>query len=335
MMIRAILLCILMQAYFVCVSAQEPLPKALVDSCIRVMKTHSINATSVSWPAITTQAYALAEEIKTPAELGTAIRYLFKSIDDDHGAFFYQDSVFRWTKKKIVFSDSIRNEWNKRVKVVTRMLKGKIGYLRVPSMPIAQDEEFNTKAQELNDSLCVLLSADPKGIVLDLRLNGGGAMHPMILGLENLLGDGIVGAFHTKSKDNWIIANHQFSVGGKVISTVQPRCLTQAKQLPVVLLIGPGTGSSGEFLIMAFKGRGNINLVGTETAGLVSVNTGYPIGKIAFMNLAVGYGSDRTGKIYKSGFIPDIPLESADNFNAIEKDEKVLAAKNWILKSSK
>lgn len=316
-------------------SGQVPAATELIDSCIQKMKSHSIHATSVDWPSVTTQAHSLAADVSNPAGLGAAIRYLFKSVDDNHGAFFYKDSVFRWTKRQTIFSDSIRNEWNKGVKVVTLMLPGKIGYLRVPSMPIAQDEEFNTKAQELNDSLCVLLAANPKGIILDLRLNGGGAMHPMILGLKNLLGDGKVGAFHTKSKEEWTISNNQFKVGAQIISTVTPRCTMEAKQLPVVLVVGNGTGSSGEFLIMAFQGRKNCILLGTETAGFVSVNNGFPIGTIAFVNLAVGYGSDRNGKIYKSPFKPDISVNGTDSFNAIEKDQKVLSAKQWIIKQAR
>lgn len=50
---------------------------------------------------------------------------------------------------------------------------------------------------------------------------------------------------------------------------------TLIAQLPVVLFVGSGTGSSGEFLIMAFQGRANCILLGTETAGMVSVNNGF------------------------------------------------------------
>ena len=334
-MIRAIIFTLISHCSILSCFGQVPTANELIDSCIQKMKSHSINAASVDWPAVTSQAHALAADVNNPAGLGTAIRYLFKSVDDNHGAFFFKDSVFRWTKRQMVVSDSIRNEWNKRVKVVTLMLSGQIGYLRVPSMPIAQDEEFNTKAQELNDSLCVLLGQNPKGIILDLRLNGGGAMHPMILGLKNLLGDGKVGAFHTKSKEEWTIVNNQFKVGPQVFSTVTPRCTTQAKQLPVVLLVGNGTGSSGEFLIMAFQGRPNCILLGTETAGFVTVNNGFPIGTIAFVNLAVGYGANRNGKIIKSPFKPDISVNTIDSFNAIEKDQKVLSAKQWIIKKAR
>ena len=43
----------------------------------------------------------------------------------------------------------------------------------------------------------MLLDKHVTGIILDLRLNGGGAMFPMMLGLEQLLHDGKIGSFVT------------------------------------------------------------------------------------------------------------------------------------------
>jgi hypothetical protein len=42
-----------------------------------------------------------------------------------------------------------------------------------------------------------LLENNIKGLVIDLRLNGGGSISPMILGVEQLLGDRIVTASQT------------------------------------------------------------------------------------------------------------------------------------------
>jgi C-terminal processing protease CtpA/Prc len=93
-----------------------------------------------------------------------------------------------------------------------------IGYLRIPSMPVSSKEDFYTKAQKLNDSLCTLLDKNIKGIILDLRLNGGGAMHPMILGLEQLLTQGYVGSFRVKKKEGWFIRDNVFYVDTTLFS---------------------------------------------------------------------------------------------------------------------
>ena len=169
------------------VSAQSSEVRFLIDTSISIMQNRSVNADKVDWQTVRINALTMAKAIDSPAQLGPVMRYLYQSVDDYHGAFFYKDSTFRWVKQHYSISDSIMNEWKKGVVSVTKVFNGNIGYLRVPSMPVSNEEDFHTKAQRLNDSLCSLLSKNIEGIILDLRLNGGGAMHPMILGLQNLL----------------------------------------------------------------------------------------------------------------------------------------------------
>jgi C-terminal processing protease CtpA/Prc len=187
----------------------------------------------------------------------------------------------------------------KGVQSITAVLDKNIGYLRIPSMPGGSKEDFDRKAQTLNDSLCVLLSKNIKGIILDARLDGGGAMFPMILGVRQLLSDGFIGSFRTKKKEDWTIKNNGFFIDTTLLTEVKPKCEVNAQNIPVVILVGPGTGSSGEFFLMAFKGRKNTILLGSPTAGWVTVNTGIQINDTAFMNLSIGYGTDRMEKFIR------------------------------------
>ncbi|MDB5011910.1 MAG: Peptidase family [Daejeonella sp.] len=303
---------------------------AIIDSTLSVMKDNALNAKNVNWNEIKENALRSAKDLHSPYELGPTMRTIYKSLNDFHGAFFYRDSTFQWHRNSLIISDSIMNEWKKGVTVKTELLANHIGYLRIPSMPIVNNDDFNTKAQNLNDSLCTLLSKNVKGIILDLRLNGGGAMHPMILGVENLLGSGKVGTFITKTKEDWIIKDHKFLVGGKVISSLVPKCNINAQNIPVVILVSPVTGSSAEFLIMTFKGRNNTVLLGSSTAGVLTINSGFPINEETFINLSVGYGADRQGNVYRQAIPADIPFTSVDQFNNIQNDGKVKAAIEWL-----
>lgn len=299
------------------------------------MKNKSVNASKIDWGEVKQTALAKANGIENPYNLGPVMRYLFEAVGDFHGAFFYRDSMFRWQKNHHIVSDSIMNEWKKGEKIKTGLLAGNIGYLRIPIMLIRKEEEFNTKAQSLNDSLCKLLSNSIKGLVLDLRLNGGGAMHPMILGVQNLLPSGKVGSFHSKKKENWFLKNNSFMVDTAVISKIVPNCTLNAQSIPVVILTSHETGSSGEFLIMAFKGRRNTILLGTTTAGFVTANDGFQINNESSMNLAIGYGADKNENIYRQTIKPDIYVDTPDSFNDLNKDLKVKAAVNWIKKHRK
>lgn len=312
------------------VSAQPTEVRFLIDTTITIMKAKAVNADTVNWDSVKKTALAKASGIQNPYELGPVMRYLYESIHDFHGAFFYRDSTFHWKHKNTIVSDSIMNEWKKGVDSKTMVLDKSIGYLRIPSMPISSESDFYTKAQKLNDSLCSLLVKNVKGIILDLRLDGGGAMHPMILGVEQLLSQGHIGSFQTKKKEDWFIKDNGFFVDTALISKINPTCYVAAQNIPIVMLISPVTGSAAECFIISFKGRKNTVLLGSPTAGYVTVNAGFPINDTAFINLSVGYSADRYGKVYKEAIEPDIPFTSIDKFNDIENDEKVRAAIKWL-----
>jgi carboxyl-terminal processing protease len=311
-------------------SAQTKEIRFLIDTCITIMKKNAVNAKTVNWVELKKNALAKASHITDPYKLGPIIRYIYKSVNDFHGAFFYRDSTFKIYHYQTPVSDSIQKEWNRGVNIKTEMLENDIGYLRIPYMSTGTREENNNKAQKLNDSLCLLLEKNSRGIVLDLRLNGGGDMHPMILGVEQLLGVGSIGSFHTKKKEDWILKDNTFFADTSAIVSITPKCPINAQNIPIVILTSPGTGSSGEFFIMAFKGRDKTILLGSETAGYVTVIAGLPVNDSAYMYISVGYGSDRNGKIYKEAIKPDIPLTATDKFNDIPNDAKVSAAIAWL-----
>lgn len=316
-------------------SAQSKEVRYLIDTCITIMKNNSIDADKVNWGQLQKNALTKAGGINDPDQLGPVMRYLYQSINDFHGAFFYADSTFKWRRNVRPASDSVMNEWKKGVRVRSMMLGNNMGYLLVPYMSYNGKADADKNAQILNDSLCSLLGRNVKGIVLDLRLNGGGAMYPMMLGLEQLLGSGKIGSFISKKNEGWFIKNHNFLLDTTIVTSLTPKCSNQAETLPVVLLTSASTGSSGEFLVMAFKGRKKTLVLGAETAGYVTAVAGFPVDDSAYMYLSTGYGTDRNGRVYKEAIKPDVRVDSPDSFNDIKNDKKVKAAIDWLLKNSR
>jgi C-terminal processing protease CtpA/Prc len=96
------------------------------------------------------------------------------------------------------------------------------------------------------------------------------------------------------------------------------------------LLIGAATGSSGEFLAIALKGRHKTLFIGTSTAGYVTVVGGFDLHEKGFMYISTGYGTDRNGNIYKKAIEPDITIAAPDSFNDLSNDAKVRAAIRWL-----
>jgi C-terminal processing protease CtpA/Prc len=294
------------------------------------MKSNAINRSKLNWEKTRASALEQAADKQNAYQLGPIFRMLFESLNDFHGAFYYRDSAFRWTRNQPEISDSIKNEYLKGVFIQTDILQDNIGYLRVPAMTITERDELDKKSQGLNDSLCALLDKNVKGIVLDLRLNGGGAMFPMMLGLEQLLHNGKIGSFESKTHENWILRDNNFYLDSINLTTITPKCTIRDKDIPVAVLIGPGTVSSGEFLAISFKKRKNTVFIGSNTAGYVTSTVGFEIGEAVTLLLATGYGRDREGQIYEHPLSPDIYLKEPGSFNDIKNDKIVLAAIKWI-----
>lgn len=74
----------------------------LIDTAITIMRENSVNASQVDWVKVRETAFEKAKGIDNPYSLGSVMRYLYQSVDDFHGIFFYKDSGFNWQKKKIL-----------------------------------------------------------------------------------------------------------------------------------------------------------------------------------------------------------------------------------------
>jgi carboxyl-terminal processing protease len=160
-------------------------------------------------------------------------------------------------------------------------------------------------------------------------------MYPMMLGLEQLLHEGKLGSFEAKGHENWIIKNNGFYLDTSLLASIVPKCSIPNRNIPVAVLIGQGTGSSGEFLAMSFKKRDNTILIGSNTAGYITTTMGFKINGAVWLMLSTGYGRDREGQIYEQALSPDIYNKEPDSFNDIKNDKKVLAAAQWIKEKNK
>jgi len=68
----------------------------------------------------------------------------------------------------------------------------------------------------------------------------------------------------------------------------------------------------------------------SSTAGFVTSNAGpfYVDGQQVFVMSSLI--SDKYGKIYNDGLLPDIQIVEGDDFNDLTKDAKVSAALRWL-----
>jgi C-terminal processing protease CtpA/Prc len=324
---------------WLCFGAKAQMPdsvKLVLDSSISLLKQYSFNKKNINWNKVKQTAYKKAAGAKTWNDLAPVASYLFEAVNDHHGWLSVGDTNFNWNKKHdFKFSKEIKNEIAKGNRIVKKILPGNIGYLRVPGMML-DTSLYNKTAQRLADSLCALNAEGATKFIIDLRLNAGGTMYPMIAGVSALLGNGkFIGSANSEN----IIENMCILEDGKFYSTqggaaaVKNNCNQVSNSTPVVVLTSNLTGSAGECAAVTFKGRPHTIFIGEPTAGFTSENDGHWIieGKAGIV-IAESMLADRNGKIYSINIQPDELVWGGDNFDDYLKDSKIKKAIEWLAK---
>jgi C-terminal processing protease CtpA/Prc len=102
-------------------------------------------------------------------------------------------------------------------------------------------------------------------------------------------------------------------------------------QVPVAVLIGPHTSSSGEAIAVAFKGRAKSRFFGQPTDGLTNVNRTYRLPDGTALLLTCAIDMDRDGHVYENGIIPDMQVPDDVSLSA---DAALSAAQDWLRHSA-
>ena len=148
----------------------------------------------------------------------------------------------------------------------------------------------------------------PEGVVIDLRGNTGGNMYPMIAAIHRFLPDDNILRFKTRK---FTMPVTKESVLRNVGLSARP-----ALDCPVALLTDEWTASSGEAVLLCFRGLEKARTFGAPTAGYASANAPYPMPDGSQLILTTGCDMARTGEIFCDDPIaPDMttdnPLEDA------------------------
>lgn len=257
-------------------NAQSDAMKAYIDGAISHVRTKSLYRSKPNWESVQAEMYFRAKDAKSVEELGPALKYLLAQIEDSHGKFLYKGQVIAY-----YFGEPTENQKKIDMKFWPRvqgrqfpfravMLKDKIGYLRIPGLPMGDNVKM---ASEIRNAVCELSGQKSKSWIVDLRYNGGGNMYPMIQGLAPLIGEGTIGHvsdFDAKMLSSWRIKDADFYYDDYLAADLPDTC-SFAKPPKVAVLISQYTASSGEAVAVAFKGRPNTRVFGLETAGLITV----------------------------------------------------------------
>jgi carboxyl-terminal processing protease len=191
-----------------------------------------------------------------------------------------------------------------------KMLENGIGYVQITT--------FGDKTTpELRATLKELMAQDPKGLVIDLRNNGGGYLHTSVEVASEFIGEGV-------------ILYEQYGDGQR--NTYQALQNGQATDVPLVVLINEGTASASEIVAGAIQDTGRGKLVGVPSYGKGSVQNWVPLsnnqGAVRVTIAKWLTPDERT--IHGEGLQPDVVVEitsedrQADHDPQLDKAVEVL-----------
>ncbi|MGS0747360.1 S41 family peptidase [Halpernia sp. GG3] len=298
-----------------------------------------MNKNKINWDSLRMDIYERTKNVKNIEEALPIYPYLFEKIEDHHGWLSYKDKNYRWNKnsqkqKNEIIKDAVKN----KKKVYMTLLNKNIGYLRIPGNNDFGAKKMDSIANNIVDEINKTNSNKIKGWIIDLRVNTGGNMYPMIAGISDLIGDNEkLGGFVTsdnQSDGQWLLKNGNIYVDSNQVLDRKKLKKPIKKQLPIAVLISGYTASSGEMTAISLIGRNKTKLFGEESAGYTTTNQGFKIDGNSGLNLAVGYVTDRTGKVYVENVKPDFEVISGDDFDNLKYDKKIIESLKWLKKET-
>ena len=134
----------------------------------------------------------------------------------------------------------------------------RVGYILVPTL---WDETIAERTREILENL--LDSPQITGLVVDMRINGGGA-YTELYDLLSLFTQGKVGAFYRR---------------GGVVDTldIMPDPVANSQEIPMIVLVGNETESYAEVFAGVLQAQDRAVLIGEPTAGNVETVYSYDL----------------------------------------------------------
>jgi carboxyl-terminal processing protease len=197
----------------------------------------------------------------------------------------------------------------KRAHIIMKSVKGEmldnnVGYIRIAAFQANTGDEFKKALSDLR-------SKNMKGLVLDLRNNGGGLLDQSIAVADEMVGEGLI---------VYTIDNQ----GRKEVAPADENKLG----VPLAVLVNGGTASASEIVSGAVKDSKTGVLVGTRTFGKGLVQTIVPIPmdnsalKVTTARYYTPSGVCIQGKGIDPNYVIDIP-ESVRNKPEITRQDDV------------
>ena len=195
--------------------------------------------------------------------------------------------------------------------VASEMLDNKIAYIQIDSFDSGVKNAFEEQITQLKND-------GAKGIIIDLKSNGGGIVDEAT---------GIAELFVNKG-ETILITKGKNQEEKTTKSTKDPKIT----DIPVVVLVNEGTASASEILAAALKEQYGAKIVGKTTYGKGVIQTLYTLTDGSGLKITTDeYFTPNHNKIHKVGIKPDVEVDLTKDEQgyyetSMEKDAQIQKA---------
>lgn len=289
----------------------------VVEEVVRLAKEKALNRDVPDWPAVEREAYALAAAAAGEDGRTAAIRRVLASLQDHHSSYRppIQAAQARPTKSAVPPSAA------RPPIAVADLQPGRPARLVINAWS-GGNEDVVSATRIVRSELNEALLGSKCGLVIDVSANHGGNMWPMMGGIAPLYDDGVLETFESVTEERQVV-NVKDGVLRMNESPFPRAELNPVPTLPkrIALVIDRGTASSGEILVLAFKGQKNVRSFGQPTAGASSANKSIRLSNGGLLALTTARILDRTGRAHAGPVLPDVATNQAPH-----------AASEWVAK---
>ena len=280
---------ILLFAILTIISCSSP-NQTYVRDAIQQMDRKGLYAEGEAWEAA--KKDALSQNPETLEEAQAIINKAAKVAGGKHSYLLPADKVQAREKRS-----------NEEISPSIIMREDGICMIHLPAFA-GDDENCLRYARTILDSIPDTV----KGVCIDLRGNHGGNMYPMIAAVHRFLPDDVFLKFKMRRRCQSVMPINKEFVAKIVGIDIEPRI-----NCPVAILTDDATASSGEAVLLSFRGLDNARVFGSPTAGYASANESIIFYNGSILALTVSCDIARTGEVFcEDPIVPDVETDSPE-----------------------
>lgn len=330
----------------------ETQAKIVLDSIISITKTHSIYTNNTDWKTVEKKVYQEFVDSDSITSIIKPIQLLLEEIGDFHGFFTVIDKQYKaqGEKKREVSYDYSSQDYRDEMMAIYQhskqknqingeIIKDSIAYIEIPMIENYQgNQAINIEqTKKIRAKICELSKQNPKGYIIDLRMNLGGTALPMLSGLGELFHNLDIGGNTKDGKSfstKWVIKNGNAFLGEDATIPNLPKiscnCDLTKTDKKIAVLVSRYTSSSGELVASSLKSQKNTKLFGEQTMGWSTVNGWFLVASNVAINPATSYYMSVDQTAHLDGVIPDVLIEEDLDYENPFSGQVIQKAMNWI-----